>query len=197
MEEIDEKECPNNDPFERVDELIERFNVQTAVIDMNPNKNSVRKLRNKYMGRVFMATYANFKGEILSFNEKDMVANIDRTEYFKETFNHIYTGQVEIPDNTIIGEKLIEHLTNVKKEASKNDETSEIKEWFKAIGPDHMAHTNLYNEVAYEYEYGKSNGAEKSMAMPTNPHWLSKGQNNNGWLKEVKKIPFQTFNRIR
>ena len=197
MEEIDEKECPNNDPFERVDELIERFNVQTAVIDMNPNKNSVRKLRNKYMGRVFMATYANFKGEILSFNEKDMVANIDRTEYFKETFNHIYTGQVEIPDNTIIGEKLIEHLTNVKKEASKNDETSEIKEWFKAIGPDHMAHTNLYNEVAYEYEYGKGNGAEKSMAMPTNPHWLSKGQNNNGWLKEVKKIPFQTFNRIR
>ena len=55
----------------------------------------------------------------------------------------------------------------------------------------------LQYEVAYEYEYGKGNGAEKSMAMPTNPHWLSKGQNNNGWLKEVKKIPFQTFNRIR
>ena len=64
-------------------------------------------------------------------------------------------------------------MCNIKKESSKNDETSEIKEWFTAIGPDHMAHANLYNEVAYEF-YNSILMADENrqpMAVRSNQHW--------------------------
>ena len=176
MEEIDEKECFNNDPFQRLDELIQRYNVQCGVIDMNPNKNDVRKLCLKYPGRIFMATYASYKGEIVTYpnlDNGDYIVNIDRTEKFKETFNNIYIQAVELPIGTSIGEVYIQHMCNLKKETSRDDETSEYKEWFKAIGPDHMAHANLYNEVAYEFYETVLQSAENQRPMATkgSPHW--------------------------
>lgn len=176
MEEIDEKECENNDPFKRLDELIQRYNVQCGVIDMNPNKNDARKLCLKYSGKIFMATYAAYKGEIITFPDierGDMVVNIDRTEKFKECFNNIYIHNVEIPTGTSVGEIFIQHLCNLKKESVKDDATSEIKEWFTAIGPDHLAHANLYNEVAYEFFEAKlkSDKHTKPMATKGNIHW--------------------------
>jgi len=176
MEEIDEKECANNDPFARLDELIQRYNVQCGVIDMNPNKNDVRKLCLRYPGKIFMATYAAYKGEIITFpniEKGDMVVNIDRTEKFKETFNHLYIGSVEIPSGTSIGEVFIQHLCNIKKQSSKDEATSDIKEWFEAIGPDHLAHANLYNEVAYEFYESVLQSEQKTRPMATKgmPHW--------------------------
>lgn len=180
MEEIDEKECPNNDPFMRLDELIQRYNVQCGVLDMNPNKNDVRKLCLRYPGIIFMCTYAAYKGEIVTYPKMEndgtfngYVVNVDRTEKFKETFNNMYIGNVEIPSGTSIGEVFINHMCNIKKESSKNDETSEIKEWFTAIGPDHMAHANLYNEVAYEFYETVIQGElkRKPMATKSNQHW--------------------------
>lgn len=176
MEEIDEKECENNDPFKRLDELIQRYNVQCGVIDMNPNKNDARKLCLKYPGKIFMATYAAYKGEIITFPDierGDMVVNIDRTEKFKECFNNIYIHNVEIPSGTSVGEIYIQHLCNLKKESVKDDATSEIKEWFTAIGPDHLAHANLYNEVAYEFFEAKLKSEQhtKPMATKGNIHW--------------------------
>lgn len=174
MEEIDERECTNNDPFARVEELFQRYSVQCAVIDMNPNKNDVRKLRNKYPGTIFMATYAAIKGEIVSFNTNDMIVNIDRTEYFKEVFNRVYMGGLEVPSGTSIGEVFIQHLCNMQKESVKNEETSDIKEFFVAIGPDHLSHANLYDEVAREYIRSKKSPDDKPLAVKQNGHW---GQN--------------------
>lgn len=209
MEEIDEKECADHDPFARLDELVQRYNVQCGVIDMNPNKNDARKLCLRYADKIpmFMATYASFRGEIVSYDRDNIQVNIDRTEYFKETFNHIYTHQVEIPDNTSIGEVFVEHLTNIKKESTKNEETSEIKEWFVAIGPDHLGHANLYNEVAYEYYYGilEQESETKPMASLSNPHWNVRDVKNQssatntkfGQLKDRKTVPYKKMNKIR
>lgn len=209
MEEIDEKECVDHDPFARLDELIQRYNVQCGVIDMNPNKNDARKICLRYADSIpmFMATYASIKGEIVVYNRDDIQVNIDRTEYFKETFNHIYTNQVEIPANTTIGEVFVKHLTSIKKESNKNEETSEIKEWFVAIGPDHLGHANLYNEVAFEYHYSISTDESQSKPMATtnNPHWNSRGiqeQNKStntkiGNLQELKTVPYKRMNKIR
>lgn len=171
MEEIDERECINNDPFMRVEELLNRYSVQCAVFDMNPNKNDVRKLRNKYPGRVFMATYAGIRGEIVSFNTNDMIVNIDRTEYFKEVFNRVYMTTLEIPAGTSIGEVFISHLCNLQKESVKNEQMSDVKEFFVAIGPDHLAHANLYDEVAREYLRTRKSRSEIPMATIRNQHW--------------------------
>lgn len=171
MEEVDERECPNNDPFLRVEELLNRYSVQCAVFDMNPNKNDVRKLRNKYPGRIFMATYAAIKGEIVSFNDTDMIVNIDRTEYFKEVFNRIYMGGIEIPSGTSIGEVFVSHLCNMQKQSTKNEETSETKEFFIATGPDHLSHANLYDEVAREYMKTRQTKAEIPYATARSSHW--------------------------
>lgn len=210
MEEIDEKECANNDPFKRLDELIERYNVQCGVIDMNPNKNDARKLCLKYPGMIFMATYASYKGEIITYPDVDsgnMVVNIDRTEKFKECFNNVYIHNVEIPSGTSIGEVYVQHMCNLKKESSKDDATSEIKEWFTAIGPDHMAHANLYNEVAYEFYETilKSDAHTKPMATKSNQHWnksqtqISQASQNSGYgdPSNPRVVPRNRFDKIR
>ena len=209
MEEIDEKECANNDPFARLDELIQRYNVQCGVIDMNPNKNDVRRLCLRYQGIIFMATYAAYKGQIITYpniDKGDMVVNIDRTEKFKECFNNIYIGNVEIPSGTTIGEVYIQHLCNLKKESSKNDETSEIKEWFTAIGPDHLGHANLYNEVALEFYntiLQQRGDSYKPMAIRSNSHW-DKNQssilqdNRYGDPTNPRTVPYKNkFDKIR
>lgn len=213
MEEIDEKDCPNNDPFARLDELIRRYNVQCGVIDMNPNKNDVRKLCLKYPGTIFMATYAAYKGEILTFpniEKGDMVVNIDRTEKFKECFNNIYIHNVELPVGTTIGEVYIQHLCNLKKNSTKDESTSEIKEWFEAIGPDHLAHANLYNEVAYEFfeSVVQSDNAKRPMATMSSDHWMRSRTSINQPIRSigygdpsnpqvVPREPHNRLNRIR
>lgn len=204
MEEIDQKECVNNDQFARLDELIQRYHVQCCVIDMNPNKSDARKLCLRYAEKIpmFMATYARFKGQLVVYNKDDMQVNIDRTEYFKETFNNIYTNKLELPDNTVIGEVFVKHLLNIKKNSIKDEQTSEIKEWFEAVGADHLAHANLYNEVAYEYYYHilAQDNISKPMATTSNPHWNKRSiyePERKSSILDTTTVPFKRMNRIR
>ena len=178
-EKVDYTDYDDEDPFQRLPELMERYNVWVCVIDALPNKNSSRWFKNKYLSdnRVYMAYYTRTKDGDVSTNDKEGVVNIDRTETFKYTFNRIYNGEIAIPVGADIMEIWQEHMTNLKKETVENEDTGDVSEMFVKTGPDHFNHAHLYNEVARTILEEKLNSEKTELsvggkASRSNPHWL-------------------------
>lgn len=175
MERIDTKDYEDEDPFQRVEELMNRFNVQMCVIDAMPNKNSARWLKNKFKNRVYMAFYTNTKDGDFDYND-DGVVNIDRTETFKSLFNDVATEKIITPEGFAITELFNKHHISLKKESDMNDDTGMVREYFIRTDADHFAHSNLYRKVArgiYLDKYGEKGSSSK--ASNSNPHWLNRG----------------------
>ena len=178
-EKVDYTDYDDEDPFQRLPELMERYNIWVCVIDALPNKNSSRWFKNKYLkdNRVYMAYYTRTKDGDVTTNDKDGVVNIDRTETFKYTFNRIYNGEIAIPVGADIMEIWEEHMTNLKKETVENEDTGDVSEMFVKTGPDHFNHAHLYNEVARTILEEKLNSEKTELSVGgkvsrENPHWL-------------------------
>lgn len=178
VEKVDYTDYDDEDPFQRLPELMERYNVWVCVIDALPNKNSSRWFKNQYIddNRVYMAYYTRSKDGDINYNDKDGVVNIDRTETFKYTFNRIYNGDIAIPSGADIMEVWEEHMTHLKKETVEDEETGDVSEMFVKTGPDHLNHAHLYNEVARtileEKLANDKSTLSTGMASRVNPHWL-------------------------
>lgn len=170
MERIDTLDFDNEDPFQRLPELMEKYNVQMCVIDAMPNKNSARAFKNKYKGKVFMSFYTSTKNGDYNYNDDSGIVNVDRTESFKALFNDIVTGKIITPAGTQIGDLFNRHHTALKKEAVESETTGEIKEFFVKTDHDHLAHSNLYRKIARdilnEKNIGMGTGGGKSVAVP-------------------------------
>lgn len=177
-EKVDYTDYDDEDPFQRIPELIERYNVHVCVIDALPNKNSSRWLKNKYKDdqRVYMAYYTRTKDGDINPDDKNMVVNIDRTETFKYTFNRIYNGDIAIPSGAEIMEVWEDHMTHLKKESVENEDTGDVSEQFVKTGPDHFNHAHLYNEVAriiLKEKLREGGGtSQNGVASRYNPHWM-------------------------
>jgi len=172
VESIDSQDYDDEDPFQRLPELWDRYNIQYAVIDGNPNKNSARWFKNKYPGRVCMAFYTATRDGDMSYRLDEGMANIDRTEMFKGLFNDIVTNKLITPSGFDIMERFNSHHIALKKETEENDDTGERKEYFIRTGHDHLAHANLYRKVARMIMTAEvGTGAVASVGMKNNPHW--------------------------
>jgi DNA-directed RNA polymerase subunit RPC12/RpoP len=197
MESVNYKDCDDEDPFRRIPELIERYNVHVAVGDALPNKNDSRKLKNLYADdkRYYMAYYTRSKEGDITNNDKEMEVNIDRTETFKWCFNRVYTGEFSIPSGADIVDVFEHHMCNLKKETDEDEETGDKYEAFVRTGPDHLAHANLYDEVARQIldnRLGDDSG-DGGYAMAENPQWaLRKGYTKHNGVYVPKS--YQTTN---
>lgn len=198
MEKVDYKDFEDEDPFQRIPDLMERYNVWVCVIDALPNKNSSRWLKNKYLkdNRVFMAYYTSTRDGDINANTNEGVVNIDRTETFKWTFNRIYNGDIGIPSGSDIIQLWKEHMCNLKKETIEDESTGAVKESFERTGADHFNHAHLYDEVAYQIltDVLKKNNAHSvdGIVSKTNNHWLlRKGfvRRNNAWQASAMMHP--------
>lgn len=175
-EKVDYKEFEDEDPFQRLPELMERYNVHVCVIDALPNKNDSRAFKNQFLKdhRVFMAYYTATKDGDINVNKDEGVVNIDRTEGFKWTFNRIYNGEIGIPSDCEIMELWEQHMCNLKKETIEDDATGKITESFERTGPDHFNHAHLYDEVAYDIlmnVLGGNKPKRDGFASTNNVHW--------------------------
>ncbi len=55
----------NDNPFSRCDELMERFGVIACVLEQLPNINDARRFANRHPRRVFLASYAELRDEMM------------------------------------------------------------------------------------------------------------------------------------
>lgn len=198
MEKVDYTDFDDEDPFQRLPELMERYNVWVCVIDALPNKNSSRMFKNSFLKdqRVFMSYYTNTKDGDINVNEKEGIVNIDRTEMFKWAFNRIYNCDVAIPTGPDIVSLWKDHMCNLKKEVVEDESTGAIKEFFERTGADHFNHAHLYNEVAYQIlsdvlKKNKSTSVD-GIVSKTNNHWALR----KGFFRKNTMIPSATNRSI-
>lgn len=175
-EKVDYKNFDDEDPFQRLPELIDRYSAKVCVIDALPNKNSSRWLKNLYAKsdkcRVYTAYYTETKDGDINVNEQQRAVNIDRTEAFKWAYNRIYNAEYAIPQDSDIIDIWKLHMCNLKKETVENENDGRIKEFFVKTGPDHFNHAHLYNEVANQILQDLQASQGKQVTVTTdNYHW--------------------------
>lgn len=156
-ESVNASDYQDGDPFQRIPDLVAKFNCQVLVIDALPNKTSSRKLKDHYFNnpqfgcKVYMAYYTSTKDGNIVVKDDERVVNIDRTETFKWAYNRINIHEIAIPTGAeIIDDVWMTHMCNLQKEIYEDEQTGDIKEVFVKTGPDHFNHAHLYCEVAFQ-----------------------------------------------
>lgn len=86
----------------------------------------------------------------VSWNEKEMVVTVGRSEIIELVIDEIHDGKLVLPGEDIANEKvdtLIEHFTNIAAEKSENAAGNQFILYVNT-GPDHFLHSKVYATVA-------------------------------------------------
>ncbi len=93
--------------FTDVHDLAKRFNVVTAVFDLNPEQRNVREFRSVANFEVFGCDYQETQKGAFAWNEQSGVVTVNRTEICDATHNLVATkdlqdtgvavGKIELP----------------------------------------------------------------------------------------------------
>lgn len=148
-----------NEGFERIGKLMNIWGIKLAVIDGDPNRHSVRKLTEKFPGRVVMADYAEIEVPFRSKKNDAKVlwhVAINRTEGFDRLINSIKEtqwslwGEASAISPTL--ELVLDQLTAIKRDIETRKKPSgsiEVAVW-RELRPSHLAHAWLYLKTAME-----------------------------------------------
>jgi len=139
------------DPFDRLPELMDRYQVASCVIDALPNKHSARRFALQFPGRVWLCYYNDSQKEKIVWKEdiekKEYRVVVQRTETLDLLADEIKSKNVILPKLTQVIDEFMRHLCSLAKEkVEKPDGTIVWK--YLATGPDHFAHSANYGMIA-------------------------------------------------
>ena len=145
--------------FDRIGELINKYNIKTTVLDADPNRHSALKVTKDFPGKVIVADYANAKERISKKkNESDIIDRVvlGRTLSFDHLYDTIFKGFFSLPGHpdSMLREvdKLIQQVIILRRdvlEEKGKDGKRQVGVW-RALGPDHFAHALVYLKTAYD-----------------------------------------------
>jgi len=139
----------------RITELMDKFDVLTAVIDAQPNTESAYAFAKQFPGKVWLCFYSD--KQMVKYNWKPdeyvVVANRTRTLDFSMKFWSDKKVEIFPQDNYNyeVFEVLIKHLTSMTKVIDENEDGTRTARW---TGPQdtHFAHVWNYLCMATEVE---------------------------------------------
>jgi len=158
--------------FDRVGELMRLFEIKKAVIDGDPNRHSVKKLRESFPGRVLIADYSRIERtwQVSVKEEKNQKSKgkvptnvaVNRTDVFDKFIGTVQDGMWSLPGGVApianIVETLISQWTKIKRDVefkTMPDGRKQELAVYRSVGPDHLAHSAVYALIAVEIGKGK------------------------------------------
>jgi hypothetical protein len=82
--------------FHELDELMQRFNVKLAAIDLQPEERKSREFAARHAGRVVLIRWAaDTQAETMKYDEDERLLRVKRTWAFDQTVN-AFTGQLRL-----------------------------------------------------------------------------------------------------
>jgi hypothetical protein len=167
IERIDEQSLMNNgfignqtDHAIRVSQIADYFNARIIINDANGigvDRNSY--LIRKYPTRAYGCFYdtaenqkqkRNIKLIIPQWNESKRIVTVSRLETFKMLLQEYEARKVTIPRLDPMVETFIEHHSNLVIERYEDETTGAIVEEVGKIGPDHLAHADVYAKIGFD-----------------------------------------------
>ena len=139
----------------RLTELMDKFDVLTAVIDAQPNTESAAAFAKQHPGQVWLSYYSDKQMVKYNWKQDDYIVMANRTRTLDYSMKFWLDRKVEIfpqdNHNYAIYEILIKHLTSMTKVIDENEDGSRTSRW---TGPQdtHFAHVWNYLCMATEAE---------------------------------------------
>ena len=126
--------CEQTQQWDRLDDLMERYNITLAGIDGNPNRNSAKRFATKYRKRAFIQDFVGDQLQdrltVFEGREECRWVTIDRTQSLDATVDFVESGRLILPNSKrLTGRDLTnygryrQHLRNLK---SKIEETPTV-----------------------------------------------------------------------
>ena len=137
--------------FNDVHDIARRFNVQAAVVDMEPE---VRKAREFQAGEeypVFLCDYVDTPGASAKWDEERKAIKVYPTEILDGVHDLFgQTGAIILPRRNEEVEEYAREMTNTAKVLEEDPETGSREYRYRKLGPDHFYHATGYFSLASE-----------------------------------------------
>ena len=137
------------DDFTPLHDIAKQYNVKACVIDFAPVQKHVRAFRESEPYEVFGCIYQEHQRGPASWDSKDGVVRINRTECC-DTTHSLCTTPVKLraPRRNPEIEEWVKHMCNLAKVLEEDKETGSKEYHYRKLGPDHYRHSLNYAMLA-------------------------------------------------
>jgi len=134
--------------FFQLDDLMNKYNVTSCIIDMQPERRKAFEFATRHWGRVHLCTYARgITGKQLNVNREELTVNVDRTSWLDMSQSRFKTGTIILPKD--IPREFKRHIMSLVRIYEKDVDGNPVGKYVKAgSSDDHFAHSRNYSEIA-------------------------------------------------
>lgn len=146
---------PFEQGFDKLKQLMDRFQIKKAVVDALPNRHSSNSFVKSYKGRRAVVAFYTQADTTYKENPNELEVSINRSVSFDYLFEKIQSGHVQIyGSRSNLSSELrtaVSHLTNMRRgevvsSTKMGGEKTEVS-WMN-VGADHFAHAINYLNIA-------------------------------------------------
>ena len=140
--------CPNPDELIRV---VRMWNVKVGVFDKNPERTKVEELINLFSseGRLFFGCeYIDDAKNFIDMDYSKKLIKVDRTMSLDKSLNRFYSKSITLMRDC--PKYFIDMVCSVTRVIEENKRTGKRVARYVQSGADHFAHSNNYNELAFD-----------------------------------------------
>jgi hypothetical protein len=143
------------DSFNELHNLNQMFNVSCCVIDYKPEIHKVRDFQAQEPYMVYACDYVERKSNSASWDEKDLMVKVNRTEICDATHELVISpGKLEIPSRNKELEQFVFEMCNIAKKLEEDPYGGKVYRYRQLgndiTGPDHYRHAMNYALLASE-----------------------------------------------
>lgn len=137
--------------FADLHDLAQRFNVQSTVIDMEPETRKARDFQTSEPYQVYLCDYQDRLKAGTIIDEKRGLITVQRTEICDKTHDMVVTdGKLEIPRKCPEVEEFAKELSNIAKVLEEDKLSGKRIYRYRKLGADHYRHALNYFYLACE-----------------------------------------------
>jgi len=135
--------------FDDVHDIAKRLNVQSAVIDLEPEMRKVREFQAAERYSVFLCDYQDKITKGPQWDEKDNMLRVNRTEVCDSTHELFVTpGKMILPRRCEEVDRFAQQCRNIAKVLEEDSETGSREFRYRKLGEDHYRHALNYLYLA-------------------------------------------------
>ena len=145
------------DKWEEIEQLIKLYDIETVVIDALPDLTEPRKLRDKYIGKIWLSYYKKEirKADFVNWDIKTHTVYSDRNKLIQAGIDKLINRQIRFQMKAEELIDYIKHWGSLYKITEKDNLGIERDIW-ETSGEDHFVHATNYFQLALEKSGGEA-----------------------------------------
>jgi hypothetical protein len=141
--------------YSELDELMERFNVSTCVIDALPEIHATRDFANRHSGSVYLNYFVESQRGSYSWDPKESIVRENRTEAMDASRQIVRDRNVVLPRGGKVVHEFAAHLAADVKRLVEDEETGARQFRYVKTGTNHYSLAFTYDCIAWSRDRGR------------------------------------------